>query len=243
MASPYQKSEHAGATGVFRRKASVTLEGIENLLAESDSVREVTPEMIAGFCEQQKVDLKNRMARGRRQLYQRYLSHCLEDKRLSKDEHDDLAHLRLLLHLSQQELSHIHDEVAIEVYGEAVHEVLDDFHLDDQEAVFLATLQKDLGLSTVKADRIYREESSMAQSRAMSEASSRDQQFILHRKPAGEFTGRSDESLEAAIEDGLAKATLAVPGLHWFEVGEISGYINEGHANSWHVTLRAGIDR
>jgi len=243
MASPYQKLEPAtGSAGVFRRKSSVTLEGIEDLLADAANVRDVTPVMITDLCEQRKIDLKNRLARGRRLLYRRYLSHCLEDKRLSRDEHADLAHLRLLLHLNQHELSHIHDEVAIEVYGEAVHEVLGDFRLDDQEAAFLTTLQKDLGLSEVKADSIYREESSMARSRAMSEAASRDQQFTLHRKPAGEFTGRSNDSLEAAIEDGLAKATLAVPGLHWFEVGDISGYIEEGHAKSWHVTLRAGID-
>lgn len=243
MASPYQKADPVtGSTGVFRRKSSITLEGIENLLAEAANVRDVTPLMITDLCEQRKIDLKNRLARGRRLLYRRYLSHCLEDKRLSQDEHADLAHLRLLLHLNQHELSHIHDEVAIEVYGEAVHEVLDDFRLDDQEVAFLATLQKDLGLSEDKAGRIYREESSMAQRRAMSEAASRDHQFILHRKPAGEFTGRSNDSLEGAIEDGLAKATLAVPGLHWFEVGEISGYIEKGHAKSWHVTLKAGID-
>jgi flavin-binding protein dodecin len=243
MASPYQKAETvSGSARVFRRKSSVTLEGIEDLLADAANVRDVTPLMIKDLCEQRKIDLKNRLARGRRLLYRRYLCHCLEDKRLSRDEHADLAHLRLLLHLSQQELSHIHDDVAIDVYGEAVHEVLDDFMLDDQEAAFLATLQKDLGLSEDKADRIYREESSMARSRAMSEAASRDHQFILHRKPAGEFTGRSNDSLEGAIEDGLANAALAVPGLYWFEVGEISGYIEEGHAKSWHVTLRAGID-
>jgi len=243
MASPYQKAEaNSASAGAFRRKSSVTLADIEDLLAQTQNVGEVRPLMITDLCEQRKIDLKNRLVRGRRLLYRRYLSHCLEDKRLSRDEHADLAHLRLLLHLNQHELSHIHDEVAIEVYGEAVHEVLDDFRLDDQEAAFLTTLQKDLGLSELKADQIYREESSMAQRRAMSEAASRDQQFILHRKPAGEFTGRSNDSLEDAIEDGLAKATLAVPGLHWFEVGEISGYIEDGHATSWHVTLKAGID-
>ena len=39
----------------------------------------------------------------------------------------------------------------------------------------------------------------------------------------------------------LAKAALAIPRLHWFEVLEIAGYVTDGKAGSWHVTLRAGI--
>lgn len=243
MAHPYLRADsNAKSTGLFQRKASITLEGIEDLLAQAENICDVTPLMIGNLCEQRNIDLSNRLARGRRALYRRYLTHCFEDKRLSKKEQTDLAHLRTLLHLKQNDLSHIHDDVAIEVYGEAVHEVLDDFKLDDDEAEFLNSLQKDLGLSELQADRILREESSMAQSRALSEAGTRDQQFVLHRTPAGEFTGRSDETLEAAIKDGLTKAALAIPGLHWFEVGDISGYIEKGRPKSWHVTLRAGLD-
>lgn len=243
MASPYQRADStAGSTGVFRRKASVTLEGIEDMLAQAENIRDVTSIMITDLCSQRKIDLATRLVRGRRQLYRRYLSHCLEDKRLSREERADLAHLRDILHLEQNELTHIHDDVAIEVYGEAINEVLDDFRLDEEESAFLSELQKDLGLSTAKADMLYREGSSMARSRAMSQAENRDQQFVLHRKPAGEFTGRSDDSLEDAIKDGLRRATLAIPSLHWFEVGEISGYIEAGHPKSWHVTLRAGIE-
>lgn len=243
MASPYQRAEsNSSSTGVFRRKASITLEGIEDMLARAENVRDVTPKMIAELCEQRKINLTSRLERGRQQLYRRYLSHCLEDKRLSKEERADLAHLSDLLHLRQNNLSRIHDEVAIEVYGEAVNEVLEDFRLDDEEAAFLRDLQKDLGLSGVQADRIYREGSSMARVRAINQAGSQDPQFNRHREPAGEFTGRSNDSLEGAIEDGLSNAALAVPGLHWFEVGQISGYIEEGRPKSWYVTLRAGID-
>ena len=38
-----------------------------------------------------------------------------------------------------------------------------------------------------------------------------------------------------------AKATMAIPGLHWFEVTQIAGYVGDGTASSWHVTLQAGI--
>jgi flavin-binding protein dodecin len=243
MASPYQQADStAKPSGIFHRKASITLEGIEDILARADAIRDVTPDMIVGFCEQRKIDLAHRLARGRRLLYRRYLCHCLEDKRLSNEESEDLKHLATLLHLKQDDLDHIHNDVAIEVYGEAVNEVLDDFKLDEQEAVFLHALQKDLGLTEVQADRLNREGSSMAHDRAMSQAASREDQFTLHRKTAGTFIGCSEVSLEAAVEDGLAKASLAVPGLHWFEVDEISGYIDQGQPKSWHVSMRAGIN-
>jgi flavin-binding protein dodecin len=242
LATPYERAESTNHNlGVLRRRGSVTLEGIEDLLARAASVREVTATMIATVCEERRVDLPNRLVRGRKQLYLRYLRHCFEDRVLSEDERADLAHLRSLLHLSAADLVAIHDEVAVEVYGEAVDEVLEDFRLDDDEAEFLRELRGRLGLTEVKAERILAEGSTEARSRALSRAQSRDQLFVEHHVAAGEFTGRADGSLENAIEDALAKAVLAIPSLHWFEVLEIAGYVVDGKAGSWHVTLRAGI--
>jgi hypothetical protein len=242
MATPYERAESTNhRRAVLRRRGSITLEGIEDLLAQATSVREVTATMIGKLCEERRVDLSNRLVRGRKQLYLRYLRHCFEDKVLSEEEQADLAHLRSLLHLSAADLAAIHDEVAIEVYGEAVHEVLEDFRLDQDEADFLRNLRDQLGLAAEKAERIYQDGSSEARRRALSQAGSRDQQFVEHHAEAGRFTGRSDESLESAIEDALAKAALGIPSLHWFEVVEIAGYVTNGKAGSWHVTLRAGI--
>ncbi|MBW2233150.1 MAG: dodecin domain-containing protein [Deltaproteobacteria bacterium] len=244
MANPFERAEATKrGLGGLRRSGSVTLEGIEDLLARAASVREVTQMMISTLCDERRVDLRSRLARGRKQLYRRYLSHCFEDKVLSESERADLAHLRSLLHLSAADLSAIHDEVAIEVYGEAVDEVLEDFRLDDDEAEFLRGLRAELGLTDESAEQIYREGSFKARSRALTQAESRDRQFIEHHAPAGEFTGRSDEMLEGAIEDALAKAALAIPQLHWFEVTELAGYVSDGKTSSWHVTLRAGISK
>ena len=77
--------------------------------------------------------------------------------------------------------------------------------------------------------------------KVLSDAGMRDRQFLKHRVAAGEFTGRSDSSLEKAIDDALAKASLAIPSLHWFEVSQIAGYVEEGRSSGWHVTLKAGI--
>ena len=109
------------------------------------------------------------------------------------------------------------------------------------EEEFLRELRDRLDLNEEKAERIYRDGSSEARNRALSRAESRDQQFIEDRAAAGKFTGRSDGTLENAIDDALAKAAMAIPRLHWFEVIEIAGYVSDGKAGSWHVTLRAGI--
>jgi flavin-binding protein dodecin len=242
MATPFERAESTKrGLGVLRRRRSVTLEGIEDLLARATSVRDVTHTVISKLCEERRIDLNNRLARGRKQLYRRYLKHCFEDKVLSEEERADLAHLRSLLHLSAADLAAIHDEVAIEVYGEAVQEVLEDFRLDDDEAEFLRELREQLDLTEEKAERIYSRESGEARMRALSHAESRDRQFIEHHAAAGKFTGRSDGTLESAIEDALAKAALAIPRLHWFEVSEIAGYAADNKTESWHVTLRAGI--
>ena len=122
MALPFEPTESTTrGLGVLRGRGSVTLSAIENLLAKAPAVRDVTPAMVTSLCEERRVDLPNRLARGRRQLYARYLKHCFEDRRLSDDERADLAHLRALLHLSPDELADIQDEVAIEDFHAELH--------------------------------------------------------------------------------------------------------------------------
>jgi flavin-binding protein dodecin len=219
----------------------MTLEAIEDLLAEAASVRDVTSTVVFDLCTARKIDLRRRLSRGRRQLYHRYLKHCFEDGVLTSEEIDELSHLRDLLHLDAADLFAVQNAVAIEVYGEAVEEVLADFRLDEEEATFLRRLTESLDLSEEAAGRIYREGAGRARDRALSEARTRDQQFLEHRVPAGEFTGRSSSSLEQAIDDALTKASLAIPSLHWFEVTHIAGYVEDGRASGWHTTLKAGI--
>ena len=245
MAKPFVKvqSTGRGMGQVLRRRGSITLESIEDLLADASTVRVVTAEVVAKVCAERGVDLRTRLGRGRRRLYHRYLQHCFEDKVLSSEERADLAHLREILQLPAEDLRAIHDEVAIEVDGDAVHEVLADYHLDDGEAEFLWGLREDLGLSDERAEQIYRDAAIESRDRALSSAVSRDHQFIERHAAAGNFTGRSTGTFDDAVEDALAKAALAIPKLHWFEVTETAGYVENGRTSSWHVTLRAGIHR
>ena len=245
MAKPFQKAQSTGrgAGQIFRRRGSITLECIEDLLADASTVRVVSAEVVAKVCAERGVDLRTRLGRGRRRLYHRYLQHCFEDKLLSSEERADLAHLREILQLPAEDLSAIHDEVAIEVYGDAVNEVLADYRLDDNEAEFLRALREELGLSEERAEEIYRDGTIASRDRALGSAVSRDSQFIERHVAAGNFTGRSTGTFDDAVEHALAKAALAIPKLHWFEVTEIAGYVEDGQAASWHVTLRGGIQK
>ena len=135
------------------------------------------------------------------------------------------------------------DDVAIAVFGAAVTEVLADLRIDEQEAKFLKRLREELRLPLSKADRILEDGTRDARVRALHEASSGDTTFVKLRKPAGEFTGRSSNDMQSAVNDALGKAALAIPQLHWFEVTQMSGYVNDGALSQWYVVLQAGIEQ
>ena len=153
----------------------------------------------------------------------------------------ELEHLRDLLHLGAEDVTIVHDEVAQEVYGKAVEEVLSDLKISPEEDTFLRRLRGDLRLSDAVAADLLERGRRRARDVARVEASTPDEEFSLYRAPAGEFTGRSDESFEDAVSDALSKAVIAIPSLHWFEVSNISGYVGEGKPKGWHVSVRSGI--
>lgn len=245
MAEPFNRvdSTDKGVSRVVRGRASITLEQIENLLAEASCVQEVNADAVRTICQQRRIDLARRLTRGRTELYRRYLRHCFADNVLSAQENTNLAHLMSILQLSPSDVSAVHDEVAVEVYGDAVDEVLEDFRLDDDEAAFLQKLREDLRLPEERAEGILNRGAAVARERALSHAASGDVYFAKHRAPAGQFVGRSMSSLEEAIDDALSKAVIAIPKLHWFEVLDLSGYVEQGRTSSWHVTVQAGIQQ
>ena len=243
MAEPFRAASPKSKRGKsFRSKRASTFEAIEDLLATCDRVRDVSVHAVDELCNGQGVDLERRYASDRKHLYRRYLAYCLEDKELSEAENAELEHLRELLHLSMADLATVHDEVAQEVYGRAVEEVLADLKISTEEDVFLRRLRGELHLSeTVATDLLERGRRKVLDG-ALREAAAVDPEFADHRIPAGDFVGRSDTSFEDAVADALAKATVAIPSLHWFEVANISGYVGEGKPRAWHVTVRGGIE-
>jgi flavin-binding protein dodecin len=242
VAEPFRPATAKGALSrTLRSRRATTFEAIVGLLATSASVRDVGRDAIDELCQRFDVDLENRFASDRRHLYRRYLAHCLEDKALSEQENADLEHLKALLHLAPGDVAAIHDEIAAEVYGKAVDDVLEDLTISSDEDAFLRRLSGELRLSDWIAGDLLATRRQRARDLAMQEASSLDPEFTIHRAAAGEFVGRSETSFDDAVTNALSRGRLAVPGLHWFEVSNISGYVGEAGPRGWHVTVRAGI--
>jgi hypothetical protein len=56
-----------------------------------------------------------------------------------------------------------------------------------------------------------------------------------------ELTGSSEDSSDQAIQNAIAKASETVKHMHWFEVVESRGYIEEGQVKYWQVTIKVGF--
>jgi len=56
-----------------------------------------------------------------------------------------------------------------------------------------------------------------------------------------ELTGSSPTSIEQAVETAIAKASETVRNIHWFEIVETRGHVENGKVAHWQVTLKAGF--
>jgi flavin-binding protein dodecin len=56
-----------------------------------------------------------------------------------------------------------------------------------------------------------------------------------------EIVGSSKESVEAAIQNALAKAGKTVQNMRWFEVVDTRGYIEDSKVSYYQVTLKIGF--
>lgn len=56
-----------------------------------------------------------------------------------------------------------------------------------------------------------------------------------------ELTGSSPSGIEDAVNSALAKASETVRNMHWFEVVETRGHIEDGKVAHWQVTMKIGF--
>jgi len=56
-----------------------------------------------------------------------------------------------------------------------------------------------------------------------------------------EITGSSPQSIEAAVDNAVARAAKTVDELRWFEVTETRGHIDNGKIAHWQVTVKIGF--
>ena len=56
-----------------------------------------------------------------------------------------------------------------------------------------------------------------------------------------EIVGTSDESIDAAIRNGIARAGQTLRHLDWFEVTEIRGHLRDGEIDHLQVGMKVGF--
>jgi flavin-binding protein dodecin len=56
-----------------------------------------------------------------------------------------------------------------------------------------------------------------------------------------ELIGSSPTSIEEAVQTALTKASESVRNIHWFEVVETRGHVEDGKVAHWQVTIKAGF--
>jgi flavin-binding protein dodecin len=63
-----------------------------------------------------------------------------------------------------------------------------------------------------------------------------DRTYVLN-----EIVGTSTESVDAAIKNGIRRASTTLRNLDWFQVTEVRGVIGEGEVSHYQVTMKVGF--
>ncbi len=56
-----------------------------------------------------------------------------------------------------------------------------------------------------------------------------------------EIVGTAEEGVDAAIRNGIRRASQTMRHLDWFEVTQVRGYIKDGEVHHFQVTLKLGF--
>ena len=56
-----------------------------------------------------------------------------------------------------------------------------------------------------------------------------------------ELTGSSSSTIEDAVQNAISKASETVRNIHWFNVVETRGHVQDGKVAYWQVTIKLGF--
>ncbi|MBX9853197.1 MAG: hypothetical protein K2X86_15745 [Cytophagaceae bacterium] len=129
---------------------------LNNLLA-TKQVKEISKTDLSKLSSKYKVNLLKFFPRNIEEFYAVYLNHYLKDKILSKEESENLTHLKLILGLNDQAVKKLHDEIAGLVYKKSIEEAIADGRLDEKEKEFLEKLKSEVQLDESIAKKISEE--------------------------------------------------------------------------------------
>ena len=56
-----------------------------------------------------------------------------------------------------------------------------------------------------------------------------------------DLVGTSEESVTAAIQNAIARASATIRNIRWFEVVQVRGEVSDGRVAHYQVTLKVGF--
>jgi len=62
-----------------------------------------------------------------------------------------------------------------------------------------------------------------------------------HTYKLTEIVGTSEDSMDDAIRNGIAKASKSLRNLDWFEVTNVRGHLTDGAIGHYQVTMKVGF--
>jgi hypothetical protein len=134
---------------------------INNILAEKRNIRALSIADIENILNKYKLNFNQKLRDKMTCFYKGYLIHCLQDKKLSKEEIHDLHYLKNIFRLDDKTIETIHNEQFVNIYRKSYKEVIKDGIVSDEEKLFLSSLQNDLKLPNWIVERISTEESAI----------------------------------------------------------------------------------
>ncbi|MCF7921055.1 MAG: hypothetical protein K9N06_14290 [Candidatus Cloacimonetes bacterium] len=129
---------------------------LNNLLADKPLLQ-IRLEEVNRLCRRYKVSNISQFSRRLAGFYHSYLQYCLEDRKLSNDEIQELSHLKGLLGLSDRTVKEVHQSLATAIYGQELEKTMNDRKIDHKEQSFLEELCRNLYLPEELAQRIQEE--------------------------------------------------------------------------------------
>jgi hypothetical protein len=140
---------------IRKRKPENALALLINALADAHDVREVGPALIQTINLEYKIDLHAKFGAEFDDIYAKFISLCLSDRKFSDDEVALLLHLKDLFAISDDRHNQIYEKVGSSVYSRAVSKVAEDAHISEEERKFLKSLAIDLELPEKVSNTVY----------------------------------------------------------------------------------------
>lgn len=130
---------------------------VNNMLAKASRVLDFTESQLSSLCLKHGMDIRKSCRQGLLEIYSLFLHHCLTDHDISDVQDLELAHLRGLFLISDEDHNSLSKPIAKTLFTEALHDRAKDGSMSEQDHAYLADLSVYFGLTDDEVASLKRE--------------------------------------------------------------------------------------